>query len=317
MQPPPGHGPPVIPYCSHCQHPINGPAASTPKGMMHYECAGQAFPTAPKTKQSPLVVGGIVAGAILVLGIIGRLARTQDGTTTSSHLSGTSASAPATSAASVPSTPVSPTAFPDRPVAFLDAKDILSEYKQNEVRGDAKYKGKIVAITGKVGEVKKDVLGAIYVTVDTGDPLELETIQCFAKQGQEKAIAALNRNDRVTVAGNVQGLMVHLVVVKDCELHPGVALCDKLAASLGVGGCANGVTGVPIIKLTGDTSGGLMCLPTSDLYDVMTKATDNRQKHKRTLLAPKALCQLVIYRADEKLLDETMILKVQKALDSL
>lgn len=94
---------------------------------------------------------------------------------------------------------------------------ILAEYKDNEVRADAAYKGKLVKITGLVGDVKKDVTGSIYVIVGTGKSLEIPTVQCFFAKQHEEAVASLSRGDRVTVRGQVAGLMMN-VLVKGCGL---------------------------------------------------------------------------------------------------
>lgn len=45
---------------------------------------------------------------------------------------------------------------------------LLADYENNEVGADLKYKGKYLKVTGKVGDIKKDILDDIYVTVGTG-----------------------------------------------------------------------------------------------------------------------------------------------------
>lgn len=94
---------------------------------------------------------------------------------------------------------------------------LLGEYRDNEIRADAAYKGKLVRTTGVVGDVKKDITGSIYVTVGTGQPFEIPKVQCFFEAGQEAAVTSLSRGDRVTVRGTVSGLMLN-VLVKGCGL---------------------------------------------------------------------------------------------------
>jgi hypothetical protein len=95
--------------------------------------------------------------------------------------------------------------------------DLLDEYKDNEVRADAKYKGNTIEVTGLVGDVKKDILGSIYVTVGRGALFEFPVVQCFAASGQEAAAAGLSKGNKVTVRGRVSGLMMN-VLVKDCSI---------------------------------------------------------------------------------------------------
>ena len=95
--------------------------------------------------------------------------------------------------------------------------NLLDEYKDNEVRADAKYKDQTIEVTGLVGDVKKDILGSIYVTVGRGALFEFPVVQCFAARGQEAAAANLSKGNRVTVRGRVSGLVMN-VLVKDCTI---------------------------------------------------------------------------------------------------
>jgi tRNA_anti-like len=94
---------------------------------------------------------------------------------------------------------------------------LLGEYKDNEVRADARFKGNMVQVTGIVGDVKKDILNSTYVTVGTGAFLEFPTVQCFVKDSMIGRAASLSKGDHVTVRGRVSGLMMN-VLVKDCEI---------------------------------------------------------------------------------------------------
>lgn len=94
---------------------------------------------------------------------------------------------------------------------------LLAEYKDNEVRADGKFKGKVVQVTGLVGDVKKDVLDHIYVAIGTGKLLEIPVVQCFVASNQVEQVTALSKGDKVTVRGRVDGLLMN-VLVKECEL---------------------------------------------------------------------------------------------------
>lgn len=102
-------------------------------------------------------------------------------------------------------------------VLKVPLRTLLAEYKDNELRGDAKFKGKIVQVSGTAGDVKKDLLGSAFVIVGTGAALEIPQVQCFFDEKNEKRIAALSKGDPITVRGRVEGLMMN-VLMKDCEL---------------------------------------------------------------------------------------------------
>jgi hypothetical protein len=95
---------------------------------------------------------------------------------------------------------------------------LLSEYRTNEVRADSAYKGQWVTTTGIVGEVKKDVLDSVYITVGTGEEFEIPEVQCFVANDQIGAAARFSKGNKVTVTGRVDGLMMN-VLEKDCRFQ--------------------------------------------------------------------------------------------------
>lgn len=95
---------------------------------------------------------------------------------------------------------------------------LLYDYKGNEVAADAKYKGKIVEISGVVEDIKKDMMDNVYVTVGTGARFELPIAQCFLVKSEVDKAAALSKGDRITIRGRVSGLMMN-VLIKDAVIR--------------------------------------------------------------------------------------------------
>jgi hypothetical protein len=127
-----------------------------------------------------------------------------DGASSSSGGSGGSASAGAAGGASA------------EPSVKVDAATILKEYEANEVAGDNKYKDKVVEITGVVTSVGKDLLDDVYISVGTGAEFELATVQCFVNKDFIDKSATLQKGQKITVTGRVDGVMLN-VLVKDCR----------------------------------------------------------------------------------------------------
>jgi hypothetical protein len=98
----------------------------------------------------------------------------------------------------------------------VPADRLIAAYKSNEVAADNQYKGKLVETVGIVGDVKKDILDQIYVTLGTGAQFELPTVQCFFSDEYASKAAALKKGQRLTIRGRVDGLMGN-VLVKDSE----------------------------------------------------------------------------------------------------
>jgi hypothetical protein len=95
--------------------------------------------------------------------------------------------------------------------------DLLAQYKDNEVRADARYKGKNVEIGGLVNTVKKDITNAIYVTIGTGEWLQIPEVQCFFDDSKAYETSRLTKGQFVRVTGTVDGLMMN-VLVKNCSV---------------------------------------------------------------------------------------------------
>ena len=95
---------------------------------------------------------------------------------------------------------------------------LLSEYKDNEVRADGKYKGKYVRVSGVVDAIGKDIVNSMYVTIGTGARMEIPRVQCFLRSDQVSAASALTNGVRAKIAGKVDGKMMN-VLIHDCELQ--------------------------------------------------------------------------------------------------
>jgi hypothetical protein len=96
---------------------------------------------------------------------------------------------------------------------------LLEDYKANEVRADESYKGKYIITAGQVGDVKKDILDDMYITLlpAGGNGLTIPAVQCHPPESEKAKLAALNKGQPVAVFGKVRGLMLH-VQIDDCVL---------------------------------------------------------------------------------------------------
>ncbi len=94
---------------------------------------------------------------------------------------------------------------------------LLAHYKENEVRADSVYRSKIIQITGRVGDIKKDIVDRIYVTLGTGQRFEIPMAQCFFHDKYSSNVSQLNKGDIITIQGRVKGLMMN-VLMEDCSL---------------------------------------------------------------------------------------------------
>jgi tRNA_anti-like len=100
-----------------------------------------------------------------------------------------------------PSTP----SEPPKPVATLTSDELIAEYQKNEVGADQKYKDKLIEVTGKVAEVKKDLFGRYFVGLGTAHEGEMFDVMCYLDPSAEADAGKLQKSDTTTIMGLCQG----------------------------------------------------------------------------------------------------------------
>jgi hypothetical protein len=115
-------------------------------------------------------------------------------------------------------TPAAPT--PAGPATAVKAGDLLKEYSANAVAADAKYKGKLLRVTGKFGSAQKaPLMGyAVQLEPEDGGELNLSEVQCFIVESAEADVAKLQPGQVVTVQGTCDGQAVGQVKLSQCTL---------------------------------------------------------------------------------------------------
>ncbi len=181
------------------------------------------------------IIGGVI---VLTLGVIGLvLAKGSNGRVGSGlPLAGTilgavailisllwlvfftviAASTPPTTLGGRTGTPVSPT---DPISTSVTAADLVKEFKDNEPAADAKYKGKVIEVTGRV-KLVSDLDGVNDISVEL-DGVNLASVDCHFPSGQRAAVSGLTPGTTVTVRGRCAGLVVFDIDLNDCLLMPG------------------------------------------------------------------------------------------------
>ena len=97
----------------------------------------------------------------------------------------------------------------------LDISRLLGDYEGNEVAADNKYKGNTVQVTGKVGDIKKDIMDNLYVTLGTGKEFEIPQVQAFFDDSMNGQLGNLRKGQELTVVCKIKGLMMN-VLAEDC-----------------------------------------------------------------------------------------------------
>lgn len=99
------------------------------------------------------------------------------------------------------------------PVADLTAAQLLAEYDENSVAADRKYEGKVVRVSGVLQNIGEDLLGKLYITLDTGNPIS--SVQCFLDDAYVDQVAELKKGQGVAVKGVCKGKTIN-ILLEDC-----------------------------------------------------------------------------------------------------
>lgn len=96
--------------------------------------------------------------------------------------------------------------------------ELLSSYNDNEVGADVKFKGKYIQTSGIVGDIKKDIMDDLYVTIGaTGEAFEIPVLQAFFLDKYTNDLANLKKGQTLEVVCKIDGLMMN-VLGKKCKI---------------------------------------------------------------------------------------------------
>lgn len=105
----------------------------------------------------------------------------------------------------------------NQPVVAVDLGELLAEYKDNEIRADARYKGKLIRVDGVAASVAKDITGAPYVVVAKSRRAAHPSVQCALTSAAAQRAASLSEGATVAVKGRVRGKILN-VLLEDCQI---------------------------------------------------------------------------------------------------
>ena len=109
----------------------------------------------------------------------------------------------------------------DSEAVQTSATDLWNAYKDNEVNADNLYKDKLLAVTGTISDIGKDIITKNpCVSFKVGDQLEFYSVQCFFPDSEEKSstLAALKDGQKITIYGTCKGTPITNVQLSDCYL---------------------------------------------------------------------------------------------------
>lgn len=106
------------------------------------------------------------------------------------------------------------------PAIVVTSDKLASDYKDNQVAADAKYKDKIVEVTGTVDSIGKDITDSSYVTFEGESQYSvINKVQAFFSKSNESALIDVKKGQKLTLRGRVEGGSFN-VILRDSEIVP-------------------------------------------------------------------------------------------------
>ena len=96
------------------------------------------------------------------------------------------------------------------------AADLVYDYEQNQFRGEQKWNGKFVNVSGLAGGVQDDGWGPTIAVCSRGTNKKTECILCFLNKNQREVASNIKTLQPVTLYGRVDG-WYKAVHVRQCE----------------------------------------------------------------------------------------------------
>lgn len=98
----------------------------------------------------------------------------------------------------------------------VTANQLYQAYDANEIAADDKYKGKKLAVTGRISEIS-EILGDIHVDLKTGDGIGWTKISCNMED--RDVVSKLRKGQKVTIIGTCDGLTLNVSIdLEDCKI---------------------------------------------------------------------------------------------------
>ncbi len=172
----------------------------------------------PNCKKKQKGKGWIIAviAIIIVIGIFGSTSDTED--TTSDVASTETTSKANKKEKKSEKTTEKKTEKPKEEIIKIDPETLITDYEANEVKGDEIYEGKMMQLTGKIGDIGKDVLEDVYITFERESEFEITAVQCYFKDKEEiKKVMELSKGDKITIQGKCDGKFGN-VLIKNCVI---------------------------------------------------------------------------------------------------
>lgn len=97
------------------------------------------------------------------------------------------------------------------------AEKLISEYVENEVAADARYRGATIDVSGTTRSIRKGSGGEMYVTMTGQTKFGIRSFQAYFPRSAENDLIRIRKEQRVIIRCKIDGLFIN-VIGSECSL---------------------------------------------------------------------------------------------------
>ena len=104
------------------------------------------------------------------------------------------------------------------PELNISATELINAYKENEVKADKMYKGKIVEVNGIVDGIDSGISDEAIIRLSDGDEFSIYTVSCYIDDENQDKACELKKEQNVTIIGIASGEIAGTPCIKECKI---------------------------------------------------------------------------------------------------
>ena len=104
------------------------------------------------------------------------------------------------------------------PELNISATELINAYKENEIKADKMYKGKIVEVNGIVDAIDSGIDDKAVVRLSDGDEFSFYNVHCYIDDENQDNACELKKGENVTIIGKADGEIAGQPCIKDCKI---------------------------------------------------------------------------------------------------
>ncbi len=100
----------------------------------------------------------------------------------------------------------------------IAATDLISEYRENEIAADLKYKDKLLYVTGVIEDFSVGLFDQKYLSLSDDEAFSFRSVHCNISDENVGLLVDLEKGQEVVVKGLSDGMTILSISLDDCTV---------------------------------------------------------------------------------------------------